>query len=157
MAKIWKVNNLIKCYSSKNYYYNLFIYLFRCLLPILVGSVLRTVNLHSGVFCFENTERKLSMRVFPPFSAQTGFWQQLYSSTLQAVWFASARPSWKAMEDKAQIQEAIKVQGEVVRKLKSEKASKEQVSLYTLLSHHGWIGYSMRWSSELKGKEVLHQ
>lgn len=39
---------------------------------------------------------------------------------------------WKAMEDKAQIQEAIKVQGEVVRKLKSEKASKEQVS-----SEHG--------------------
>uniref|UniRef100_A0A3Q1F0S8 histidine--tRNA ligase n=1 Tax=Acanthochromis polyacanthus TaxID=80966 RepID=A0A3Q1F0S8_9TELE len=31
------------------------------------------------------------------------------------------------MEDKAQIQEAIKVQGEVVRKLKSEKASKEQI------------------------------
>lgn len=35
------------------------------------------------------------------------------------------------MEDKAQIQEAIKVQGEVVRKLKSEKASKEQVSIFT--------------------------
>lgn len=33
------------------------------------------------------------------------------------------------MEDKAQIQDAIKVQGEVVRKLKSEKASKEQVSI----------------------------
>lgn len=33
------------------------------------------------------------------------------------------------MADKAQIQEAIKVQGEVVRKLKSEKASKEQVSI----------------------------
>lgn len=33
------------------------------------------------------------------------------------------------MDDKAQIQEAIKVQGEVVRKLKSEKASKEQVSI----------------------------
>lgn len=32
------------------------------------------------------------------------------------------------MEDKAQVQEAIKIQGEVVRKLKSEKASKEQVS-----------------------------
>ncbi|CAJ1058001.1 histidine--tRNA ligase isoform X2 [Xyrichtys novacula] len=32
-----------------------------------------------------------------------------------------------AMEDKAQIQEAIKTQGEVVRKLKSEKASKEQI------------------------------
>jgi len=32
------------------------------------------------------------------------------------------------MEDKAQIQEAIKGQGEVVRKLKSEKASKDQVS-----------------------------
>lgn len=31
------------------------------------------------------------------------------------------------MEDKAQTQEAIKLQGEVVRKLKSEKASKEQV------------------------------
>lgn len=31
------------------------------------------------------------------------------------------------MEDKAQIQEAIKSQGEVVRKLKSEKASQEQV------------------------------
>ncbi|KAL3045348.1 hypothetical protein OYC64_013591 [Pagothenia borchgrevinki] len=31
------------------------------------------------------------------------------------------------MADKAQIQEAIKVQGEVVRKLKSEKASKEQI------------------------------
>lgn len=31
------------------------------------------------------------------------------------------------MEDKAQIQDAIKVQGEVVRKLKSEKASKEQI------------------------------
>ncbi|TKS71981.1 hypothetical protein D9C73_006059 [Collichthys lucidus] len=30
------------------------------------------------------------------------------------------------MEDKAQIQEAIKVQGEVVRKLKAEKASREQ-------------------------------
>lgn len=34
------------------------------------------------------------------------------------------------MEDKAQIQEAIKIQGEVVRKLKSEKSSKEQVSIY---------------------------
>lgn len=32
------------------------------------------------------------------------------------------------MEGKAQVQEAIKIQGEVVRKLKSEKASKEQVS-----------------------------
>lgn len=32
------------------------------------------------------------------------------------------------MEDKAQIQEEIKILGEVVRKLKSEKASKEQVS-----------------------------
>ena len=32
------------------------------------------------------------------------------------------------MEDKAQIQDAIKTQGEVVRKLKSEKATKEQVS-----------------------------
>uniref|UniRef100_A0A3Q0S4N5 WHEP-TRS domain-containing protein n=1 Tax=Amphilophus citrinellus TaxID=61819 RepID=A0A3Q0S4N5_AMPCI len=31
------------------------------------------------------------------------------------------------MEDKAQIQEAIKIQGEVVRKLKSEKASKDQI------------------------------
>uniref|UniRef100_A0A1A7Z610 histidine--tRNA ligase n=1 Tax=Iconisemion striatum TaxID=60296 RepID=A0A1A7Z610_9TELE len=31
------------------------------------------------------------------------------------------------MEDKAQIQEAIKIQGEVVRKLKSEKANKEQI------------------------------
>uniref|UniRef100_A0A3Q3KQ66 histidine--tRNA ligase n=1 Tax=Mastacembelus armatus TaxID=205130 RepID=A0A3Q3KQ66_9TELE len=31
------------------------------------------------------------------------------------------------MEDKAKIQEAIKVQGEVVRKLKSEKANKEQI------------------------------
>ncbi|KAM7388900.1 hypothetical protein PAMP_022904 [Pampus punctatissimus] len=31
------------------------------------------------------------------------------------------------MEDKAQIQEAIKTQGEVVRKLKSQKASKEQI------------------------------
>ncbi|XP_029986543.1 histidine--tRNA ligase isoform X2 [Sphaeramia orbicularis] len=31
------------------------------------------------------------------------------------------------MEDKVQIQDAIKVQGEVVRKLKSEKASKEQI------------------------------
>ncbi|XP_075869778.1 histidine--tRNA ligase isoform X2 [Nelusetta ayraudi] len=31
------------------------------------------------------------------------------------------------MEDKAQIQDAIKVQGEVVRKLKTEKASKEQI------------------------------
>lgn len=33
------------------------------------------------------------------------------------------------MEDKAQVQEAIKIQGEVVRKLKAEKASKEQVSM----------------------------
>lgn len=33
------------------------------------------------------------------------------------------------MDDKAQIQEAIKSQGEVVRKLKAEKASKEQVSI----------------------------
>jgi len=33
------------------------------------------------------------------------------------------------MADKAQLQEAIKTQGEVVRKLKSEKASKEQVSM----------------------------
>jgi len=32
------------------------------------------------------------------------------------------------MADKTQIQEAIKSQGEVVRKLKSEKASKDQVS-----------------------------
>uniref|UniRef100_A0A3Q4GPY9 WHEP-TRS domain-containing protein n=1 Tax=Neolamprologus brichardi TaxID=32507 RepID=A0A3Q4GPY9_NEOBR len=31
------------------------------------------------------------------------------------------------MEDKAQTQEAIKLQGEIVRKLKSEKASKEQI------------------------------
>lgn len=36
------------------------------------------------------------------------------------------------MADKAQIQEAIKVQGEVVRKLKAEKASKEQVCVYNL-------------------------
>lgn len=34
------------------------------------------------------------------------------------------------MEDKAQIQDAIKAQGEVVRKLKSEKASKDQVSVW---------------------------
>lgn len=33
------------------------------------------------------------------------------------------------MADKAQVQEAIKAQGEVVRKLKAEKASKEQVSI----------------------------
>uniref|UniRef100_A0A3Q2C890 histidine--tRNA ligase n=1 Tax=Cyprinodon variegatus TaxID=28743 RepID=A0A3Q2C890_CYPVA len=33
------------------------------------------------------------------------------------------------MEAKAQIQEAVKIQGEVVRKLKAEKANKEQVSL----------------------------
>lgn len=33
------------------------------------------------------------------------------------------------MADKAQLQEAIKTQGEVVRKLKTEKASKEQVSV----------------------------
>lgn len=33
------------------------------------------------------------------------------------------------MADKAQIQEAIKAQGEVVRKLKAEKASKDQVSI----------------------------
>lgn len=33
------------------------------------------------------------------------------------------------MDDKAKIQEAIKMQGEVVRKLKAEKASKEQVSV----------------------------
>lgn len=33
------------------------------------------------------------------------------------------------MADKAQLQEAIKTQGEVVRKLKSDKASKEQVSM----------------------------
>lgn len=38
------------------------------------------------------------------------------------------------MEDKAQIQEAIKAQGEVVRKLKSEKASKEQVSVWLELA-----------------------
>lgn len=36
------------------------------------------------------------------------------------------------MADKAQIQEAIKVQGEVVRKLKAEKASKEQVCVYNI-------------------------
>lgn len=35
------------------------------------------------------------------------------------------------MEDRAQIQEHIKTQGELVRRLKSEKASKEQVSRYT--------------------------
>lgn len=34
------------------------------------------------------------------------------------------------MADKAQIQEAIKVQGEVVRKLKAEKASKDQVCMH---------------------------
>lgn len=34
------------------------------------------------------------------------------------------------MADKAQIQDAIKTQGEVVRKLKTEKASKEQVSIH---------------------------
>lgn len=38
------------------------------------------------------------------------------------------------MEDKAQIQDAIKAQGEVVRKLKSEKASKEQVSVWRELA-----------------------
>lgn len=38
------------------------------------------------------------------------------------------------MEDKAQIQDAIKAQGEVVRKLKSEKASKDQVSVWRELS-----------------------
>lgn len=32
------------------------------------------------------------------------------------------------MEDRAQIQEHIKTQGELVRRLKAEKASKEQVS-----------------------------
>lgn len=36
--------------------------------------------------------------------------------------------SLKIMDDKAKIQEGIKMQGEVVRKLKAEKASKEQVS-----------------------------
>lgn len=35
----------------------------------------------------------------------------------------------RTMADKAQLQGAIKIQGEVVRKLKSEKASKDQVSL----------------------------
>ncbi|KAF3837770.1 hypothetical protein F7725_009538 [Dissostichus mawsoni] len=35
------------------------------------------------------------------------------------------------MADKAQIQEAIEVQGEEVLKLKSEKASKEQIGLLT--------------------------
>uniref|UniRef100_H3CFH8 histidine--tRNA ligase n=1 Tax=Tetraodon nigroviridis TaxID=99883 RepID=H3CFH8_TETNG len=33
----------------------------------------------------------------------------------------------KIMDDKAKIQEAIKIQGEVVRKIKAEKASKEQI------------------------------
>lgn len=45
------------------------------------------------------------------------------------------------MADKAQIQEAIKAQGEVVRKLKAEKASKEQVSILSAMStilQHGW-------------------
>lgn len=32
------------------------------------------------------------------------------------------------MEDRTQMQEAIKNQGEVVRRLKTDKASKEQVS-----------------------------
>ena len=32
------------------------------------------------------------------------------------------------MADRAETQEAIKVQGEVVRRLKAEKASKDQVS-----------------------------
>lgn len=44
------------------------------------------------------------------------------------VWILAETRKWKAMEDKARVQEAIKIQGEVVRKLKSEKASKEQVS-----------------------------
>lgn len=34
------------------------------------------------------------------------------------------------MADKAQIQEAIKVQGEVVRKLKAEKVNKDQVCMH---------------------------
>lgn len=37
------------------------------------------------------------------------------------------------MADKAQVQEAIKIQGEVVRKLKSEKASKDQVSVISVV------------------------
>ena len=38
------------------------------------------------------------------------------------------------MADKEQIQQAIKEQGEVVRKLKTEKASKEQVSILSGMS-----------------------
>lgn len=49
--------------------------------------------------------------------------------TAAEVRAAEETRSLTAMEDKAQIQEAIKSQGEVVRKLKSEKASKEQVSI----------------------------
>lgn len=40
------------------------------------------------------------------------------------------------MDDKAKIQEAIKMQGEVVRKLKGEKACKEQVSV------SGWFWWN---------------
>lgn len=47
------------------------------------------------------------------------------------------KTSLKIMDDKAKIQEAIKTQGEVVRKLKAEKASKEQVG----------VGGGGRWPS----------
>lgn len=50
------------------------------------------------------------------------------------------------MDDKAQIQEAIKIQGEVVRKLKAEKASKEQVSV-TDISSDIQVGLFARWSA----------
>lgn len=50
------------------------------------------------------------------------------------------------MDDKAQIQESIKIQGEVVRKLKAEKASKEQVSVCDQIRDIQ-VGSFARWSA----------
>ncbi|KAM6923496.1 LOW QUALITY PROTEIN: histidine--tRNA ligase-like [Xenentodon cancila] len=53
------------------------------------------------------------------------------------------------MEDKAQLQEAIKLQGEVVRKLKSEKASKEQID--------GEVAKLLELKAQLGGDDGKHQ
>lgn len=88
----------------------------------LVTENVRT-HLHQEVFYLENIKRKFCLFPYP-----SHFTRVLTATGSLEVCVAVEIHLWKAMENKAQIQEAIKIQGEVVRKLKSEKASKEQVS-----------------------------
>lgn len=48
------------------------------------------------------------------------------------------------MGDRAAIQEQIKIQGEVVRKLKAEKADKDTVGNFTKLTIRAWDSRSYR-------------